>query len=65
MEERITASLLPSSPPPTPDVANGATAGGFSVGQQRARPDETDWLMKNGLSTDAPNAPLLSLGMPR
>ncbi len=48
MEERITASLLPTNPVPTTDVDGAAV----DVFDQRVRhvntAGESDWLLKNG-----------------
>jgi membrane peptidoglycan carboxypeptidase len=43
MEARITASLLPPSPPPTTDVAGGAVADVFGATHRPALPGETYW----------------------
>jgi penicillin-binding protein 1A len=51
MELRITASLLPPSPPPTTDVAGGAISGSiFNAPHRETLPGETAWLLKNGVN---------------
>jgi hypothetical protein len=65
MEERITASLLPPSPPPATDVAGGAVADVFGAKHRPTLPGETDWLLKNGMSGEAPIAPPFTRLVPR
>jgi penicillin-binding protein 1A len=65
MEARITASLLPPSPPPTTDIAGGAVAGVFGTTRLPTVPGETDWLLKNGLTVGAPIVPGLARLVPR
>ena len=45
MEARITASMLPPSPPPATDVAADAVAGVFGAKHGPRLPGETDWLV--------------------
>jgi membrane peptidoglycan carboxypeptidase len=65
MEARITASLLPPSPPPATDVAGGAVAGVFGATHRPALPGETDWLLKTGRAVEAPMVPGFARLVPR
>jgi membrane peptidoglycan carboxypeptidase len=64
MEERITASLLPS-PRPATDVAGGAIAGLSGARDRQALPGESDWLLKNGMTGEAPIVPPFTRLVPR
>jgi membrane peptidoglycan carboxypeptidase len=57
MEERITASLLPPSPPPTTDAAIDTVADAIGVRRQRTSPAETVWFLQNGLIVQTPVLP--------
>jgi len=63
MEERIAASLLP--PPPATNVADDAVSFVFSPWHRRASPGETDWLLQNGRTVEAPIALRFPRLMPR
>jgi hypothetical protein len=65
MEARITASLLPRSPPPAADVAGGAVAGVFGATHRPTLPGETDWLLKTGRTVEAPMVPGFARLVPR
>ena len=56
--EPTKASLLPANPPPATDVAGDAVASVSRVRHQRTSPGETDWLLKNGTTIEAPIAAL-------
>ena len=65
MEARITASLLPPTPPPATDVAGDAVAGLSGARDRHTLPGETDWLLKNGMTGEAPIVPPFTRLVPR